>query len=160
MQTEPVKIRGFFRTCLTDVAGPHKGRVQMSDWHKNLIVTEGLTNYICGRIGGIAGSKVVGFMQLASQTAAVNATQLVAVGAFTGTDGARAATTNTFASAGTVQFVGSFATNIGNQSAVGAVALHAASDDASCASVGLFTASQKTTAQTLAITYQYRLTTA
>ena len=155
-----IKLKGFVRGCITDVRGPHKGRVQMGNWHKNAITADGLQNYACGTIGAVTGSKTIGYMQVASQTAAPATTQTSATGEFSGTDGARCATTNTFSSPGTLQMVASWATNAANQSALGAVALYNTSASGSAASVATFATSQKTTDQTLSVTYQWRLATA
>lgn len=155
-----IKLKGFARGALVDVRGPHKGRVRMGDWHQNAITADGLQNYACGSIGAVSGSKVIGFMQVASQTAAPGTSQTSATGEFSGTDGARKATTNTFSGVGTLQCVASWATNEANQSALGAVALYNASASGTAASVATFATSQKTTDQTLAVSYQWRLATA
>ena len=155
-----VTLKGFVRAALTDVRGPHKGRVRMGDWHQNAITAKWLEEYACGCIGAVAGSKQIASMQVASQTAAPTTSQTSASGEFTGTDGSRKTTTNTFSANGTLQCTASWATNEANQSAVAAVALYNATTTGSAASIATFTASQKTTDQTLAVTYQWRLSTA
>lgn len=160
MQRDEVLLKGFVRAAIIDVRGPHKGRVRMGNWHKNAITADGLQNYACGSIGAVAGSKVIGYMQVASQTAAPTTSQTSATGEFTGTDGARCVTTNSFSANGTLQMVASWATNAANQSALGAVALYNTSAAGTAASVATFATSQKTTDQTLSVTYQWRLATA
>ena len=160
MKTEQTVLKGFVRAALVDVRGPRKGRVRMGPWCQNAITADGLEKYACGAIGAIAGSKQIGSMQVASQTAAPTTSQTSASGEFSGTDGVRKATTNTFIANGTMQATASWATNEANQSAVGAVALYNTSSGGTAASIATFTASQKTTDQTLAVTYQWRLTTA
>jgi hypothetical protein len=155
-----IRLKGFARGALVDVRGPHKGRVQMGKWHQNAITADGLQNYACGSIGAVAGSKVIGYMQVASQTAAPSTSQTSATGEFTGADGARCATTNSFTANGTLQCVASWATNLATQSALGAVALYNTSATGTAASVATFATSQKTTDQTLSVTYQWRLATA
>jgi hypothetical protein len=157
---EKAILKGFVRACLVDVSGEHKGRVQMGDWHENAITAEGLEKYALGCVGAIAGSKTIGYMQVASQTAAPATSQTSATGEFSGTDGARCATTNTFSANGTLQMIASWASNAANQSALGAVALYNTSSTGTAASVATFATSQKTTDQTLAVTYQWRLATA
>jgi len=150
-----VQLKGFVRAALTDVK---TGRVRMGRWHQNVITADGLQNYACGSIGAVAGSKQIGWMQCATQTAAPVTTQTSASGEFE----ARKSTSNTFSASGTLQCTASWATNEANASALGAVALYNTSTAAtgSCASVATFATSQKTTDQTLSVTYQWRLATA
>lgn len=149
-----IHIAGFVRAALVD----HKtGKMTMGDWHKNAITQRGFQDYIVGTTGAVAGSSQVGYMQLASQTAAPNSTQTSALGEFTAS-GNRKQTTNACVASQTLQMTASWATNEGNESNVGAVAMYHTNTGGSAASVATFATSAKTTNQTLNITYEYRFT--
>jgi hypothetical protein len=149
---QKISVKGFVRLCLHDVK---TGKDTLTPWIPNAITANGFQNYICGAIGAIAGSKTVGYLQVASQTDAPTSAQNTASGEFTAT-GARQATTNTFSANGTLQATASWATNQGNESALGAVAIYNTSSGGTAGSIATFSTSQKTTDQTLNITYQWR----
>jgi hypothetical protein len=70
-----VRIRGFSRIQLGDKNGKVVGD---SGWNENAVTTDnggGLTAYIAANIGAVSGSKVPSHLQLATQTAAFNASQ-------------------------------------------------------------------------------------
>src|SRR5215510_2901977 len=79
-----VRIRGFARLQLGE--RQRNGSVRIvgdSGWQENTLPTDlagGLTAYIAAKIGGVAGSKTPSHLQLATQTAAMNATQTALVG--------------------------------------------------------------------------------
>ena len=147
-----VQIKGFMRACLKNV---RKGTVEYTPWIENAITADGFEKYIVGPVGAIAGSKTVGYLQLASQTDAPVSSQNTASGEFTAA-GARQATTNTFSANGTLQATASWATNQGNESALGAVAIYNTNAGGTAGSIATFSTSQKTTDQTLNVTYQWR----
>lgn len=151
MQTavRKIKINGFVRGCLIN----HKtGQIQMGQWHKNAVTADGFQNYIVGPIGVIAGSKTISHIQVATQTTAPTSSQQSASGEFE----ARKTSLNTFSANGTLQCTASFATNEATQSTLGGVALYNTSSGGTCASVATFATSNKTTDQTLNVTYQWR----
>jgi len=152
-RSNKITIKGFARGALRNM---HTGEVTMGPWCPNAITADGFQNYICGTVGAVAGSKTLGYLQLASQTAAPASSQNTASGEFTGTDGARKASTNSFSANGTLQGTASWPTNEGNQSAVGAVAWYNTSSGGTAGSIATFNSSQKTTDQTLSVTYQWR----
>lgn len=149
LRERPVAVRGFYRVMLHD----HKtGKKYYSPWRKNAITADGFQNYIVGTSAGIAGSKQISHMQLATQTTAPSSSQNTASGEFE----ARKATTNTFVANGTLRATASWNTNEGTQSTLGAVALYNTSSGGTAGSVATFTTSNKTTDQTLNVTYEWR----
>ena len=148
---EFIRIKGILRVQIRDVRGPHKGRVQ-TRIIRNAITANGFQYYLVGAVGGIAGSKQVTHLQLATQTTAPSSSQTSASGEFE----ARKAPTNTFVANGTLRMVASWATNEATQSTLGAIAAYNTSAAGTAASVATFTTSNKTTDQTLSVTYEYR----
>lgn len=146
---DTIKIKGFVRFCLKNVK---TGKEELSDWIPNAITADGFQNYICGPIGAVAGSKTVGFLQVATQTAAPASSQNTASGEFE----ARKGTTNTFSANGTLQATASWATNEATQSTLGAIAIYNTSSGGTAGSIATFATSNKTTDQTLSATYQWR----
>lgn len=149
---EGLKIKGFFRLELVDVRGPHKGRRIRSPWMKNVVTAEGLEDYIVGAVGGIAGSKQVTHLVVATQTTAPSSAQTSASGEFE----ARKTVDKSFVANGTLRMTCSYATNEATQSVLGALAVYNTSSGGSAASVATYSTSQKTTDQTLNVTYEYR----
>lgn len=144
-----VTIRGFYRVMLHDVKS---GKKVYTPWRQNVITADGFQNYIVGTTGAVAGSKQITHMQLATQTAAPVSSQNTASGEFE----ARKATTNTFVANGTLRATASWNTNEGTQSTLGAVALYNTSSGGTAGSIATFTTSNKTTDQTLNVTYEWR----
>ena len=148
-KVESLRIKGFVRAALTDVK---TGKVTMGDWHENAITADGFQNYICNSIGSGLSGKQLGWLQLASQTAAPSSSQTAAAGEFE----ARKSSSNSTSANGTLQGTASWATNEATQSNVGAVAWYNTSSGGTAGSVATFSSSTKTTDQTLSITYQWR----
>lgn len=146
---EKLQVRGFLRIQLVNV---RTGKVDVDKIVENAITANGFQHYIAGAAGGVAGSKQVSHMQVATQTTAPSSSQTSASGEFE----SRKSTTNTFTGNGTLQMTAQFATNEATQSVLGAVALYNTSSGGTAASVATFTTSQKTTDQTLNVTYQWR----
>ncbi len=138
-----IHVQGFFRVMLRDTK---TGRKLYSPWRRNAITVDGFQNYIVGSSAvGIAGSKQISHMQLATQTTAPNSAQGAASGEFE----ARKATTNTFVANGTLRATASWNTNEGTQSVLAAVALYNTSAGGAAGSIATFASSNKTTDQTL-----------
>lgn len=139
-----VTIRGFYRVMVHDTK---TGRKRYTPWRQNVITANGFQHYIVGTSGGVAGSKQVSHMQLATQTTAPVSSQDTASGEFE----ARKATTNTFVANGTLRATASWNTNEATQSTLGAVALYNTSQVGvgTAGSIATFTTSNKTTDQTL-----------
>src|SRR5512143_824285 len=149
-----IKLKGFVRLGAHNV---RTGEVTVTPWYENVITANGFLDYICNNIGSnLSGGKKLAFLQLASQTDAPTSSQNTASGEFTGTDGARMSTSNSTSANGTIQGTAAWATNEGNQSAIGAVAWYNTSSSGTAGSIATFSTSQKTTDQTLSITYQWR----
>jgi hypothetical protein len=144
-----VTVRGFYRVMVHDLKS---GRKVYSPWRQNAITANGFQHYIVGSAGAVAGSKQISHMQLATQTTAPSSSQDTASGEFE----ARKATTNTFVANGTLRATASWNTNEGTQSTLGAVALYNTSSGGTAGSVATFTTSNKTTDQTLNVTYEWR----
>lgn len=146
--TEAIRIRGFVRTMLID----HKtGRVEIREV-ENAITANGFQHYLVGATGGVAGSKQITHLQLATQTTAPSSSQTSASGEFE----ARKTTSNSFVANGTLRMTCQFATNEATQSTLGGVAAYNTSSGGTAASVATFATSNKTTDQTLNITYEWR----
>lgn len=146
---ESIRIRGFVRAALHDV---RTGRVIMGRWHENAITADGFQNYIVGPPGAIGGSKTVTHLQVATQTTAPTSSQTSASGEFE----ARKTTSNSFVANGTLRATASWATNEATQSTLGAVAIYNTSSAGTAGSIATFATSNKTTDQTLSITYEWR----
>lgn len=149
---EGVRIRGFYRLALRNAK---TGKIEhLTPWMKNVVTANGLQHYIVGAIGGIAGSKQITHIQLATQTTAPTSSQNTASGEFE----ARKSTANSFVANGTLRMTASFNTNEGTQSTLGAVALYNTSEVGvgTAASIATFSTSNKTTDQTLNISYEWR----
>lgn len=144
-----VQVKGFYRLMTNDL---RTGKKVYTRWRKNVITADGLEKYIVGTIGAIAGSKQISHMQLATQTTAPASSQTAASGEFE----ARKAVTNSFVTNGTLRATASWNTNEGTQSTLGAVALYNTSAAGTAGSIATFATSNKTTDQTLNITYEWR----
>lgn len=145
---ESIKIRGFVRTMLID----HKtGKVEINET-ENAVTANGFQHYLAGAVGGVAGSKQISHIQLATQTTAPSSSQTSASGEFE----ARKTTSNSFVANGTLRMTAQFATNEATQSTLGGVAAYNTSSGGTAASVATFATSNKTTDQTLNITYEWR----
>lgn len=151
-QVEGFKIKGIIKWELEDIRGPHRGRIQRGRT-KNVVTANGLQHYVVGAIGGIAGSKQITHLQLATQTTAPTSSQTSASGEFE----ARKTTANTFVANGTLRMVASWATNEATQSTLGGLAAYNTSAAGTAASVATFATSNKTTDQTLSVTYEWRI---
>lgn len=143
-----VKVEGFYRLMLHDLK---TGQQIITPWRKNVITADGFQSYIVGSIGNISG-KQISQMQLATQTTAPTSAQTSASGEFE----ARKAVTNSFVANGTLRATASWNTNEATQSTLGAVALYNTSAAGTAASIATFATSNKTTDQTLNITYEWR----
>lgn len=143
-----IQVRGFVRTMLID----HKtGKVEIHEV-ENAITADGFQNYLVGAVGGVAGSKQITHIVVATQTAAPSSSQTSASGEF----GGRKATTNSFVANGTLRMTAQYATNEATQSTLGGIAAYNTSSGGTAASVATFATSNKTTDQTLNITYEWR----
>lgn len=148
-----IEIKGFVRLCLTNV---RNGKQEITPWMENVITADGFEDYIVGTSGGVAGSKQITHAQLATQTDAPVSTQQTASGEFE----ARETTDNTFSSYGTLECTASWNTDEATQSTLGAVALYNTSSGGTAGSIATFSTSDKTTDQTLNVTYQWRFASA
>lgn len=146
-------IRGFIRGQLID--GKTKKIVGDSGWVENKLTNDGLQN-LAKLLGGIAGSYIVGYAVLGTQTAAFDMSQTALIG-----------TTNSFASldistsGSTLICTASFASsNLGASCEVGAAALHKTNALSSLEAGQTFATSQWNTNQDFNLTYQIQFQTA
>jgi hypothetical protein len=143
-----IRIRGFVRTMMVN----HRtGAVEIREV-ENAITANGFQAYLVGASGGIAGSKQITHVQLATQTTAPSSAQTSASGEFE----ARKSTSNSFVANGTLRMTAQFATNEATQSTLGGIAAYNTSSGGTAASVATFATSNKTTDQTLNVTYEWR----
>ena len=82
MKKELISVRGFFRLRIGE-GKDGKKIIGDSGWRKNEVVNLGFSQYICGALGGIAGSKQISNIQLGTGTAP-NATHSVLDGSTKG----------------------------------------------------------------------------
>lgn len=144
-----IKVRGFYRLMLHNT---RTGKKLYTPWRENVITGNGFQHYIVGPIAAIAGSKTITHLQLATQTTAPVSSQDTASGEFE----ARKATTNSFVANGTLRATASWNTNEATQSTLGAVAMYNTSSGGTAGSIATFATSNKTTDQTLNVTYEWR----
>lgn len=147
--TEALHVGGFLRIQLVNV---RTGKIEADRTVRNAVTANGFQHYIVGAAGGIAGSKQVTHLQVATQTTAPSSSQTTASGEFE----VRKGVANSFVANGTLQATAQFATNEANASVLGAIALYNTSSGGTAASIATFATSQKTTDQTLNTTYQWR----
>ena len=154
-----VRIRGFARLQIGE--RQRDGSVKVvgdSGWRRNTLTTDnggGLTAYIAAKVGGVAGSKTPTHLQLATQTAAVNATQTSLLG--------ETRVRKTFnldlstIATGTLQMAGSWSSSDNTaQITIGAIAVYNTSSGGTMASGATFSSSVWNSNQDLSATYQYR----
>jgi hypothetical protein len=151
---ERIKIKGFGRLQLVN---KKTGKIEGdSGWAENVISESGFDDYIVGAMGGIAASSQVTHLQLGTQTAAGNSTQVALSGEF----GTRQATTPTLVGYGTCQATANWGTNEGTESTIGAIGAYGTSSGGSVANILTVATSDKTTDQQLNCTVQFRFASA
>jgi|SRR5215475_4480417 len=157
--TSTVRVRGFARLQLGE--RQHDGSVRIvgdSGWQLNTLTTDnggGLTAYIAAKVGGVAGSKPPTHLQIATQTAAVNATQTSLLG--------ETRVRKTFnldlstIATGTLQMAGSWSSSDNTaQITIGAIAVYNTSAGGTMAAGATFATSAWNSNQDLSATYQLR----
>jgi hypothetical protein len=151
---ESVRVRGFCR-LQAGVRDP-KGRLRIvgdSGWVKNTITNEGRNAFIAAKVGAVAGSKTPAWLQLATQSTAVDATQTSLVGE---TRIRKALTASTLAT-GTLRMTASWASS-DNTAAVtiGSIGVYSTDTANTLGSGQTFTTSQWNSNQDLSATYEWR----
>jgi len=155
-----VTVKGFFRgQLINNETGKIEGD---TGWRQNKLSTAGLVN-IARLLGGVAGSYIVGYACLGTQTDAVDMAQSVLTGSV---NSYRAITTST-SGAATLTLTASFAgTSLATTVNVNAVALHSTNASAGLIALQLFGtnatngSSSWATNQDFNLTYQLRFGTA
>jgi hypothetical protein len=150
--TDCIKVRGFFRAQLVD---HETGKiVGDSGWCPNTVTEYGLDNACAGASIGASGSCQALSGVIATQSTAVDATQISLVG----TDGAVTDFTPSTVATGTARNTCSFAgSDLGGTITVGSVGMHSNTNAATDLLAGqTFTTSQMATNQDLNITYELR----
>lgn len=151
MVAEGLRVRGFVKLRLINA---RTRRVEYeSGWMKNLVTTEGFTNFIIGSIGAIAGAKQWTHMALSTQSTSPTVGQTSMTGEF----GGRKATTNTFESPSYLQAVAQWGTSEANGSLINAVGMYGDSAGGNISCISIVASPQtKTSSQILEVTYQWR----
>jgi hypothetical protein len=147
---DTIKVRGFCRVQIRD----HKTGKVVGDsgWGPNTVTDFGLDNACAGAMIGAAGSCQALSGVIATQSTAVDATQI----SLLGTQGEVVDLSPSTIVTGTAQVTASFAgSDLGGTITVGSVGLHSNTNAATDLVAGkTFTTSQMATNQDLDITYQ------
>ena len=147
-----IKVRGFFRAQIKDAK---TGRIQGdSGWCANTLTNYGLDNACAGASFGAAGSAQVQSACMATQSTAVNATQISLVGVENEVVGL----TPSVVATGTARVTGSFAGSDNSDTlSVASIGLHSNTNSATDMLSGqTFTKSQMATNQNFDFTYEWR----
>ena len=147
-----IRVRGFFRVQIKDAK---TGKIDGdSGWCPNTLTNYGLDNACAGASFKAAGSAQVQSACMATQSTAVNATQISLVGV----ENAVAGLTPSTIATGTAQVTGSFAGSDNSDTlSVASIGLHLDADTSTDMLSGqTFTKSQMATNQNFDFTYQWR----
>ena len=147
-------VRGFGRILLRDA---RTGRITGSRQFKNIVTEIGIRDFLVNAIhSDLTGSKI-GYAGIGSNTTvAPNSTQTALSNEFE----TRKDVTGSLVASRTLRNVWSYATNEATQSAVGECGLFQTNSAGAMFSRATYTASTKTTNQTLAFTYDIVFNTA
>lgn len=157
MAKSDIRLRGFTRLQIGEKQADGSTKiVGDSGWRKNTLTTDnggGLTAYIAATVGAVAGSKTTTHLALATQTAAMNATQTAMVGE---TRARKALTASTVAT-GTLRMTASWSSS-DNVAAItiGGIGVHNHLTTGTLASGATYTTSQWASNQDLSATYEWR----
>jgi hypothetical protein len=145
-----LKVRGFMRIQVVD--GCTKKIVGDSGWQRNVVVNQGFLDYVCGAIGGIAGSKQVSYMAIGTGTKpGATATSL------DGETGVRATTSNSCVASKTLQATCQFAgSDMAGTCTIQNVALANTSSGGTILCATTYATSQWASNQNVNATYQLR----
>jgi len=154
--SEEIRVRGFARLQIHERRPDGTSKiVGDSGWIKNTVTNGGRDKFIAAKVGDVTGSKLVSFMQLATQSTAVDATQTILVGATR----TRKAINRATAATGTLRMTASWASG-DNPTAItiGSIGLYDISETNSSelAAGQTFTTSQWNSNQDLSATYEWR----
>lgn len=149
-----ISIRGFGRVQLGERG---TGKILGdSGWFENTVTDNnggGLTAYIAAKVGDVAGSKTPTHLALATQTAAMNATQT----ALTGETRVRKALTASTVATGTLRMTASWSSTDNTAAiTIGAIGVHNHATTGTLASGATYTTSQWASNQDLSATYEWR----
>jgi hypothetical protein len=151
-QRDEIRVRGFFRGQLKDA---HSGKVVGdTGWRRNTITNYGLDNACAGASIGASGSCQALSAALATQSTAVNATQI----SLAGVENAVIDLTPSTVATGTARNTGSFAGSDNSDTlTIGSIGLHSNTNSATDMLSGqTFTTSQMATNQNFDFTYEWR----
>lgn len=148
-------VRGFLRGQLVD---SKTGKVMGdSGWVQNKLTNDGLTN-LALLVGSQANSYVVGYAQLGTQTASVNATQTDVIGGVNSFRSVALSTSGTCTLTATASFSSTALNSV--SCVVGAAGLFKTNTAGSLFAMQTFTTSNWATNQDFNLTYQVRFATA
>jgi len=145
---QAIKVRGIAKLLLEDAK---TGEVVGYKEIENVVTQSGYREFIIKSISDDLTGTTITHGAIGTQTAEVNSTQNSLTGEFE----TRKDVTGTDASVSTLRNTWSYATNEGTQSTLGAIGLFNSSSGGSMFAAATFTTSDKTTNQTLAITYDH-----
>jgi hypothetical protein len=149
---DTIKVRGFFRAQIKDA---ESGKiVGDSGWCPNTLTNYGLNNACAGAAIGASGSCQVASACMATQSTAVDATQISLVGV----ENAVVDITPSTVATGTARCTGSFAGSDNSDTlTVGSIGLHSNTNSATDLLSGqTFTTSQMATNQNFDFTYEWQ----
>ena len=147
MKNKPIKVRGIARLLLEDVK---TGKLQYREV-ENVVTQDGYREFIIKSISDDLSGQVISHGAIATQTAAINSATDELAGEFE----TRKDVTGSDIGVGTLRNTWSYATNEATQSTLGAIGLFNSSNGSTMFAAATFTTSDKTTNQTLAITYDH-----
>lgn len=155
-RAKTLKVRGFVRGAITDP----DGRVQMGDWHENVITNTGFANYIVASVGRAANSSAPGWIALSSNSATSNYTDAAQTGLTGEIAGARATIAPSVVSSKTLQMVATWASNVVSPGAtvpIGGCGVFAVSTTqaGTAGSLVAFTQSTLSSSQTFSLSYNW-----
>ena len=147
------KVRGFYRLMLGEDKGHKVKIVGDTGWLENTVTNDGLDNYIAATVGKVAGSKQFEYMQLATQTDVVGATQAALVGETR----VRKSVSPSVIATGTFQATALWSsTDNTAQVTIGAIGLYNTSSGGSLGAGQTFTTSAWASNQNVSASYQIR----
>jgi len=155
---DSVKVKGFFRLAITEEQDGKTVTVGDSGWLKNQVTNLGFDQYLCQTLGGMAGSKTVGYVALGTGGAPA-ASDTTLAGEIMSSTQRKTVSPSTIASK-TVQFtaafnsVDSFLTATANISNVGL--FNSTQTAATLFAGNTYSSSAVATNQNVNVTYQIR----
>lgn len=150
-------IRGFGRVLLRN---KNTGRIEGGTKFKNIVTEVGIRDFMVNQIHSDLTGSTIGFGHIGSSVAAPASTQTVLTAEFATATTPRVNVVGTLVASRTMRSTYSYATDEATQSQVGETGLFQTNSAGAMFSRATFTASTKTTNQTLSFTYDVIFNTA